>query len=43
MLARIASHNKALTLARLFSRPYSTIKFANNGSFELDQTFNAKG
>jgi hypothetical protein len=43
MLERIELHNQALALARMFQRPHSTIKFANNGSFELDRTYFASG
>lgn len=38
MRERIELHRYALTLARIFQRPHSTIRFANNGSFELDST-----
>lgn len=43
MLERIELHNQAIAVARMFVRPYSTIKFANNGTFELDRTYNWKG
>jgi hypothetical protein len=42
MLERIELHNQAIGWARIFHRPYSTIKFANNGSFELDTTYNER-
>jgi len=43
MLERIELHRQAIAIARMFLRPYSTIRFANNGSFELDFTYNWKG
>lgn len=39
MFEAIERHAQALAVARMFHRPHSTIKFANNGSFELDHTY----
>jgi len=38
MLERIEMHQQAIDWARFWKRPYSTIRFANNGTFELDAT-----
>jgi hypothetical protein len=35
MLEAMERHNQAIALARMLKRPYSAIKFANNGQFEL--------
>lgn len=35
MLEAIERHSQAIAWARMLSRPYSAIKFANNGQFEL--------
>jgi hypothetical protein len=40
MLERIELHAQALAYARMFHRPYSVIRKANNGQFELVQTYN---
>jgi hypothetical protein len=43
MLELAERHQQAVAVARIFQRPYSTIKVANNGNFELDFTYFASG
>jgi hypothetical protein len=40
MLEAIERHAQALAFARMFHRPHSVIRFANNGTFELAHTYN---
>lgn len=39
MLERIERFNQALALARMFQRPHTIIRIANNGTFEPVQTY----
>lgn len=39
MFERYELHAQAIALARTLRRPYSVIRFANNGTFELAYTY----
>lgn len=40
MLQRHYAHEQAIAVAMMFDRPFSVVKLANNGSFELACTYN---
>lgn len=42
MLEAIERHNQALAYARMFQRPFSITRIANNGQYELVQTYHYK-